>query len=412
MNFILKYLFLCKQHLEMNIINNILSRFNKKNTKSFNNSRIEVLRSNEILTNDVVLYFENEKNVEVNKYLIKKYNSLNSKLQEKGMQLVYIPLIKKDSLINNDCIDYLKYSQPDIFHKENNNNQDLISEVINEINIFNFYQLIGEIFGINTSYSPCLIHSVDVDNEMNSSREFKYSIYFIDLKEIDKSIDFYVRNVSIKISKIYFSLSNNKKEYDADDEFSKDGNILSQKTLDYLNALKKIDNNKILVSSLVYIIKNLSKNNPELKQLINSKLYNTVQNAPAQISRLSIDKQYNIFLTDYNNTEIKLTPLPKTVFLFLLNYPEGMMFKDLSKYRKELFEIYTKVGNRLDIDVINKSIDELININSNSINEKCSRIKEAFVTVIDTHFAENYYVTGGRNNVKRIKLDRSLVNYI
>jgi hypothetical protein len=247
---------------------------------------------------------------------------------------------------------------------------------------------------------------------MNSSREFKYSIYFIDLKEIDKSIDFYIRNVSIKTSKIYFSLSNNKKEYDADDEFAKDGNILSQKTLDYLNALKKIDNNKILVSSLVYIIKNLSKNNPELKQLINSKLYNTVQNASAQISRLSIDKQYNIFLTDYNNTEIKLTPLPKTVFLFLLNYPEGMMFKDLSKYRKELFDIYTKVGNRLDIDVINKSIDELININSNSINEKCSRIKEAFVTVIDTHFAENYYVTGGRNKVKRIKLDRSLVNYI
>ena len=55
----------------MNIINNLLSRFNKKNAKSFNNSRIEVLRPNKILTNDVVLYFENEKNVEVNNYLTK-----------------------------------------------------------------------------------------------------------------------------------------------------------------------------------------------------------------------------------------------------------------------------------------------------------------------------------------------------
>jgi hypothetical protein len=46
---------------------------------------------------------------------------------------------------------------------------------------------------------------------------------------------------------------------------------------------------------------------------------------------------------------------------------------------------------------------------SNSINEKCSRIKEAFVSKIDESIARNYYITGSKSEPKSITLDRSLV---
>jgi hypothetical protein len=61
---------------------------------------------------------------------------------------------------------------------------------------------------------------------------------------------------------------------------------------------------------------------------------------------------------------------------------------------------------------IRESILELTDPRSNSINEKCSRIKEAFISKINEDLAEHYYVTGNRSSPKGIKLDRSLVQFL
>ena len=45
----------------------------------------------------------------------------------------------------------------------------------------------------------------------------------------------------------------------------------------------------------------------------------------------------------------------------------------------------------------------------NSINEKCARIRAAFVNKFDEHLAKNYYITGNRGGVKKITLPRDLV---
>jgi hypothetical protein len=49
---------------------------------------------------------------------------------------------------------------------------------------------------------------------------------------------------------------------------------------------------------------------------------------------------------------------------------------------------------------------------SNSINEKCARIKEAFISKIDNSLARNYYITGAKSEAKSIILDRSLVIFL
>ena len=48
---------------------------------------------------------------------------------------------------------------------------------------------------------------------------------------------------------------------------------------------------------------------------------------------------------------------------------------------------------------------------ASGINEKCARIREAFVREFDDRLAEYYYVTGGRGCTKRVRLPRELVEW-
>lgn len=132
-------------------------------------------------------------------------------------------------------------------------------------------------------------------------------------------------------------------------------------------------------------------------------------NVDMSLSKLVITKNYKIFLPDYNNMEINMYPLPKAVFFLFLNHPKGILFKNLPDYRDELIAVYKKISGRENIDDMVKSINDIVNPTSNSINEKCSRIREAFISKFDESIAQHYFITGDRATPKKITLDRSLV---
>lgn len=129
----------------------------------------------------------------------------------------------------------------------------------------------------------------------------------------------------------------------------------------------------------------------------------------AQLSRLIITKDYRILLPEYNDIEVKMEPLVKAVYLLFLKHPEGILFKGLTDYREELLDIYKKLKpmglNKRTI----QSIEDVTNPLLNSINEKCARIRSAFVKEFDESLAKNYYVTGERGEAKKITLPRDLV---
>ena len=131
----------------------------------------------------------------------------------------------------------------------------------------------------------------------------------------------------------------------------------------------------------------------------------------AQLSRLIITKDYRILLPDYNNIEVKMEPLVKAVYLLFLKHPEGILFKGLTDYREEMLDIYKKLKpmglNKRTI----QSIEDVTNPLLNSINEKCARIRSAFVKEFDESLAKNYFVTGERGEAKKIALPRDLVNW-
>ena len=128
-----------------------------------------------------------------------------------------------------------------------------------------------------------------------------------------------------------------------------------------------------------------------------------------RLSRLVITKDYRIVLPDYNNMEIKMEPLVKAVYLLFLKHPEGLLFKHLPDYRKELTAIYNKLKPFGLSDRALQSIEDVTNPLLNSINEKCARIRGAFVGQFDNYMAKNYYIDGVRGEAKKISLPRNLV---
>ncbi len=128
-----------------------------------------------------------------------------------------------------------------------------------------------------------------------------------------------------------------------------------------------------------------------------------------KLSRLVITDDYRIVLPDYGDMEIKMEPLPKAVYFLYLRHPEGLMFKELPGYRDEFMEIYKRLTNRRDAVAL-RSAERVLNPMDNSINEKCSRIREAFISRFDDTLARKYYITSYYQLKKRIELDRELVD--
>lgn len=128
-----------------------------------------------------------------------------------------------------------------------------------------------------------------------------------------------------------------------------------------------------------------------------------------KFSRITITKDCSVFLTDYDNKEVKMEPMTKAVYLLYLRHPEGIAFKQLPDFRKELTDIYVKIKPVGLNDRVLKSIDDVTNPLLNSINEKCSRIKAAFLPLVDATLVDHYYIIGKGGEEKKITLPRNLV---
>lgn len=139
---------------------------------------------------------------------------------------------------------------------------------------------------------------------------------------------------------------------------------------------------------------------------------------PKNLSRMIITENYDIILPDYHDMTIKMEPLVKAVYILFLRHEEGILFKCLSDYREELYDIYVDIrkksnnnGAHLSEEKIRQSIEALTNPLSNSINEKCARIRQAFTLQFDESLAGSYFIDGNRGEPKKIPLNRKLVEW-
>ena len=130
--------------------------------------------------------------------------------------------------------------------------------------------------------------------------------------------------------------------------------------------------------------------------------------AERPLLKLTISRNYRLYLGE-QRMEVRMEPLVKAVYLLFLRHPEGIIFKDLPDYRQELTKIYSDVRPWGLTDRAIQSIEDVTNPMLNSINEKCARIRAAFVGQFDEYMAKSYYIDGLRGEAKKIALPRNLV---
>ncbi len=118
-----------------------------------------------------------------------------------------------------------------------------------------------------------------------------------------------------------------------------------------------------------------------------------IEAARGRLCRLIITKDYRFLLDDTNKTEIELQPVHKAVYLLFLAHPEGIEFKRLSDYRGELEHYYMATSKVMDKEKVVESINHLVDPLDNAINEKCSRIKKMFLSMMDEYTASYYIIS-------------------
>lgn len=134
--------------------------------------------------------------------------------------------------------------------------------------------------------------------------------------------------------------------------------------------------------------------------------------ASSRLTRLVVTSDFRLMLPDINR-EVELTPIHKAVYLLFLNHPEGITFKSMIDHRAEMLSIYRRMAVSIDEGKIEDTIDRLVNPLDNAINEKCSRIKAAFLKIFDPYTASYYIISshspfsasqGGRLWYRRLKV--------
>ena len=127
--------------------------------------------------------------------------------------------------------------------------------------------------------------------------------------------------------------------------------------------------------------------------------------------QLIVTEDYKVVLAGEKPMEIEMEPLVKAVYLLFLSHPEGIVLKYLPDYRSELTSIYLLLRPYGLTDRVKKSIVDVTTPTQNSINEKCARIRKAFVNAMDSEAAKPYIIKGVRGGIKKIDLPKEYINW-
>lgn len=126
------------------------------------------------------------------------------------------------------------------------------------------------------------------------------------------------------------------------------------------------------------------------------------------ISRLYVTANGDLYLTDRNNTEVKMPALCKALYILFLLHEDGISLNYLDDYKSELYRIYRQISTYNDNDLLHQAVDNLTDFVGTTMNANLSRIKKAFKSILGDE-ATLYLIQGDKGEKKTINLDRRLV---
>ena len=376
-----------------------------------------------------VIFVDSDNNKRINSFIVSNYDWLRSMFRENGLDFCYLPLLGEE---------LISYHAPYLSDKQR---QDLL-------------QGVPSIASLIEVQSPSLLYALDDEGDgelrllpINARWYNKLDKVFTTLADSirkDLASHYPTRRHEDVVSEptIRYSLSEDGPDIESDIRFSlsEDGPSIKHpkrvaedseprfslsldspnieqsegvaKEPDVRYSLKRseVSADDLFDAESEAMISDLKKLVEALKNKgVNTMFIHGIVDEGERLSSLVITKDYRIFLPEYQNREIIMPALPKAVFILFLKHPEGIRFKDLADYRDELLSIYRALSPIGGTQRQLQSIQAVTNPMSNSINEKCAQIREAFIKHFDDSLAKNYYITGKKGEPKRIVMAPSLV---
>lgn len=313
-----------------------------------------------------IIYIEGCYDERVNSFIQQHYDSICAHFQSRGYVFCYLPYMIPDN-VDEKIIDYYAPYRTD--NKEPSDNDDLFFGKFEKK-----YAHIGPSLLFYKKEFGLMRITINLDDK-NVKDDFSHLL---------NAICWYKNNYN---KEVRYSLRDNHAMYS------------------YVAAEYSDTNTMTLIREIEERVALLAQRG------IDELILQQIVAKPQVVSRMIITRDYRIILPDYNDMEIEMTPLVKAVYFLFLLHPEGIVFKYLIDYRNELKKIYRVIkGEKLN-DKMKQSIEDITDPTKNSINEKCARIREAFVTRFDERLAVNYIVSGNRGESKRIPLNRDFVEW-
>ena len=328
-------------------------------------------------TSNQVIYVENEYNEKTNRFIQSNYEDICTLFQNHGWEFCYLPYYSRELYADTIVNYYAPYTTKKVVCDMRND--FLLQYMKNPSNRANVPPSLLYYSSHFTEEDACVYRGISLEDEMSFENDNFSSI----LKKIEHDITPQnTRFRCIHPRRIDF------------------GSILE-------NSIVEAEN---IDTETIKLLKEFEEQANRLKKRgISTYILEQIINKPPLLSKLVITSDFRIVLPDYNNREIELTPLVKAVYLLFLRHPEGIIFKHLTDYRDELKEIYKQIkGDRWIVTQIS-SINDVTNTLKNSINEKCARIKGAFISQFDERLANYYIISGERGEPKRIILPQDLI---
>lgn len=357
---------------------------------------------------EALIYIEPHYDGKLNQAIVDNYLLIWDTFNQIDIPFIYLPILLKDHHIN----EVLEYNHPYLINTHQTNPEKLYQVIIKSLNL-----KIEEPTLVYMSEDGDVTHQFDLpSNELFASPE-RLMLYAEEIKNkvcsiIKDETEYVLFRKTSKLSRPLFDLSHDS-SFDSlfEDLGTPKRDAVFKKSLKKDLKRKTADN--LFEDQAFKIPHDLEKQIEKLReagylsQLI--KYLEILQQTTRKLSRLKVTADFKVYLIDYEMREVKMSPLPKALYFLFLNHPEGIAFKELSDHRQELMMIYKNISLRESPDKVRKSIKKLTNPFDNSVNEKCSRIRAAFLKVVVEDIAENYYITGRRGQAKTILIDRELV---
>lgn len=173
-------------------------------------------------------------------------------------------------------------------------------------------------------------------------------------------------------------------------------------------------NKKIYIDKITSIILDYVTrfNETPPMEMINEIVKGKLSISPKRPSKVVINNDLKIILPEYNEVEIRLTPLLRSIYILFLLHPEGIVLKHINDYHKEIEEIYLFIKPNGNDRLMKASIKDICNPVGDSLRQKLSKINRIIKSVVlNPQLADSYTINGDRGQKYNIEIAPNLRIY-